>query len=62
MVKLKLRSLKTRMTTFKTMKFKISDEQTNIDKYRLTANITKYHVISQIILQRSLLHVVQLVI
>ena len=30
---------KTRMTTFIKTKFKISDDQTNIDKYRLSANI-----------------------
>ncbi len=28
------------MTTFIKTKFKISDDQTNIDKYRLAANIT----------------------
>ncbi len=31
------------MTTFIKTKFKISDDQTNIDKYRLAANITEYH-------------------
>ena len=31
------------MTTFMKMKFKISDDQTNIDKYRLAANITEYY-------------------
>ena len=31
----------TRMTTFIKTKFKISDDQTNIDKYRLAANITE---------------------
>ncbi len=30
------------MTTFTKMKFKKSDDQTNIDKYRVPANITKY--------------------
>ena len=29
------------MTTFIKLKFKISDDQTNIDKYRLAANITE---------------------
>ena len=29
------------MTTFIKTKFKISDDQTNIDKYRLAANIEK---------------------
>ena len=32
------------------MKFKISDDQTNIDKYRLAATITEYHIISKLIL------------
>ncbi len=32
--------IKTRMTTFIKTKLKISDDQTNIDKYRLAANIT----------------------
>ena len=31
-------------------KFKISDDQTNIDKYRLVSNITDYHIISKLIL------------
>ena len=35
---------KTRMTTFIKTKFIISDEQTNIYKYRLAANITEYHI------------------
>ena len=43
---------KTRMTTFIKTKFKISDDQTNIDKYRLSANITEYHIISKLILQQ----------
>ena len=33
------------MTTFIKTKFNISDDQTNIDKYRLAANITEYHII-----------------
>ena len=33
------------MTTFIKTKFKISDDQTNIDKYRLAAKITEYHII-----------------
>ncbi len=41
----------TRMTTFIKTKFKISDDQTNIDKYRLAANITEYHIISKLIVQ-----------
>ena len=32
------------MTTFIKTKFKISDDQTNIDKYRLAANITEYYI------------------
>ncbi len=39
------------MTTFIKMKFKISEDQTNIDKYRLAANITVYHIISKLILK-----------
>ncbi len=37
------------MTTFNKTKFKKSDDQTNIDKYRLAANITEYHIISKLI-------------
>ena len=43
---------KTRMTTFIKTKLKISDDQTNIDKYRSAANITEYHIIPKLILQR----------
>ena len=52
------------MTTFIKKKFKISDDQTNIDKYRLAANIdkyrlaaniTEYHIISELILQRIII-------
>ena len=43
------------MTTFIKTKFKISDDQTNIDKYRLAANITEYHIISKLILQRIII-------
>ncbi len=32
------------MTTFIKTKFKKSDDQTNIDKYRLAANIIEYHI------------------
>ena len=39
------------MKTFIKTKLKISDVQTNIDKYRLAANITEYHIISKLILQ-----------
>ncbi len=34
------------MTTFIKAKLKKSDDQTNIDKYRVAANITEYHNIS----------------
>ncbi len=43
------------MTTFIKTKFKISDQQTDIDKYRLAANITEYHIISKSILQRIII-------
>ncbi len=36
-------SFTTRMTTSKKTKFKGSDDQTNIGKNRVTANITEYH-------------------
>ncbi len=34
---------KTRMTTLIKTKFKKTEDQTNIDKYRIAANITEYH-------------------
>ena len=34
------------MTTFMKTELKISDDQTNIDKYRLAANFTENHIIS----------------
>ena len=37
----------TRMTTFIKAKLKKSDDQTNIDKYRVAANITENHIISK---------------
>ncbi len=40
---------KTRMTTFTKTKFKKSDDQTNIDKSRVAANITEYHNIWKLI-------------
>ena len=40
---------KTRMTTFIKTKFKKSYEQTNIDKYGVTANIIEYPNISKLI-------------
>ena len=35
------------MTTFIKMKFNKSDDQKNIDKYRVAANITEYQIIFQ---------------
>ena len=43
------------MTTFIKTKFNISDDQTNIDMYRLAANITEYHIISKLILQQIII-------
>ena len=40
-------SVKTRMTTFIKTKFKKSDDQTNIDKYRVAANIIEFQIISK---------------
>ncbi len=39
--------IKTRMTTCINAKLKKSDDKTNIDKYRLAANIAEYHIISK---------------
>ncbi len=39
----------TGMTTFIKVKFEKSDDQTNIDKYKLAANITDYHIILELI-------------
>ncbi len=41
--------MSTRMTIFIKTKFKKSYDQTNIDKYRVAANITDYHIISKLI-------------
>ena len=43
------------MTKFIKTKFKISDDQTNIDKNRLAAIITEYHIISKLISQRIII-------
>ena len=43
------------MTTFIKTKVKISDDETNIDKYSLAAYITEYHIISKLILQRIII-------
>ena len=45
----------TRMTTFIKTKFKISEDQTNTEKYKLAANITEYHIISKLFLQRIII-------
>ncbi len=37
------------MTTFVTIKFKKQDDKTNIDKYRVAANITEYHILLKLI-------------
>ena len=37
------------MTTFIKTKFNKSDDQTNIDKYIVAANITGYHIILKLI-------------
>ena len=37
------------MTIFVKARFKKSDDQSNIDKYRVAANITEYHIISKLI-------------
>ncbi len=39
----------TRMTIFIKAQLNKSDDQTNIDKYRVAANITEYHIISTFI-------------
>ena len=48
--------IKTRMITFVEAKLKKSDDQTNIDKYRVAAaNITEYHIISKLIFLRIII-------
>ena len=39
----------TKMETLIKVKLKKSDDQTNIDKYRVVANITDHHIISKLI-------------
>ncbi len=50
------------MTTFKNAKFKKSDDQMNIDKYGVAANITEYIIIPKfmMILIRQSFHVTQM--
>ncbi len=43
------------MTTFIDAKIKKLDDQTNIDKYRVAADITEFHIISKLILQRIII-------
>ena len=43
---------RTRMTTFIKAKLKNSDDQTNIDKYRVAPNITEYIILSKLIFLR----------
>ena len=46
------------MTTFIKTKFKKSDDQTNIDKYRVAANITEYqNNLQKFMEKRQLFHV-----
>ncbi len=45
------------MTTFIKTKLTKSDDQTNIDKYRVAANITEYHIISKLIFLRIIIPV-----
>ena len=40
------------MTTFIKTKLEKSDDQANIDIYRVAANITEYHIISKLIFLR----------
>ena len=37
------------------LKLKNSDDQTNIDKYRVAANIAEYHIISKLIFRRIII-------
>ena len=48
---LRTRFIQTRMTTFIKTKLNKSDDQTNIDKYRVKNN-TEYHIISKLIFHR----------
>ena len=46
---------RTKIITFIKAKLKKSDDQTNIDKYRVTANITEYNTISKLIFLRIII-------
>ena len=41
--------------TFIKSNFKKSDDQRNIDKYRVAANITEYHIESKLIFRRIII-------
>ena len=43
------------MSTFIKAKLLKSNDQTNIDKYRVAANITEYHIISKLIFFRIII-------
>ncbi len=43
------------MTTFIKAKLNKADDQTNIDNYRVDANITEYRIISKLVLQRIII-------
>ena len=43
------------MTTFIKAQLKKSDNQTNVDKYRVAVNITEYHIISKLIFLRLII-------
>ena len=49
----KQETIRIRMAAFMKTKFNKSDDQTNIEKYRIAANIIEYHVISKLIFQKS---------
>ena len=44
------------MRTFIKAKFNISDDQTNIDKYRLAADFTEYLIISKLTFHHYKIH------
>ena len=46
---------KTRIITLIKTKLKKSNDQTNIDKYRVETNITEYHIISKSIFLRIII-------
>ncbi len=48
------------MTTFIKANLKNLDNQTNINKYRVAANITNYHIISKLIVIPKLMKIRQL--